>query len=82
MNKIVKHTPSFVDSREPQPSVEFSTQAKLEAIPFVKQWKDDRDFVRFSVSENLLMAEMIGEFWVVGYLKDPVALTLPQWKHR
>lgn len=81
MNKITKHIPNFVDSRDPPPSGQFETQADLETIPFVKQWKDDKGFVRFSLSDNRLMAEMVGEFWVVGYLQNPSTVDLPQWQH-
>ena len=80
MNEITQHIPSFVETRAPPTSCEFQTLAELEAIPFVKAWKENPNFVRFSLSDDCLMAEMVGEFWVVGYLKDPSSIDLPQWK--
>lgn len=84
MNEIVEHVPNFVDTGdEPRRRAEFSTLEELERVPFVERWKTGKDFVRFSKSDNCLMAELstppIGEFWVVGFLSDPTAVDLPQW---
>jgi hypothetical protein len=86
VNCITQHIPSFVDCRDAPESRTFETLAELEAVPFVARWKTVTGFLRFSKSEECLMAEIApdkrdpaGAHWVVGFLRDPAAVDLPQW---
>lgn len=81
--KIRKHIPNFCSGLESQ-EVEFNSLTELMAIPWVKQWTDDENFFRFSISnEHHLMAEMDAgkKWWVIGYLTD-YQLDLPKWTAR
>ena len=84
MNRVTKHIPTFVDYRKPPPSVEFDTLDELRAIPWVR-FHEDLESPRFdhwALSGNCLMAVSDGgkSWWVVGYVRDPAALDLPQWE--
>ena len=77
--KIRQHISNFCSGIEPQ-EAEFDSLAELMAIPWVKQWTDDKDFFRFSISnEHHLMAEIHSgkKWWVVGYLTN-YQLDLPK----
>jgi hypothetical protein len=77
--------PGFMDF-EPEPAAEFETLDELRAVPFVRRWVEDPQFRRLSLAgphgdEYLLMAEMAdASHWVIGYLREPVAL--PQFVSR
>uniref|UniRef100_A0A6M3J1R8 Uncharacterized protein n=1 Tax=viral metagenome TaxID=1070528 RepID=A0A6M3J1R8_9ZZZZ len=81
------YIPNFVEGVESK-IIEVETTEQLLSLSFIKKWKDDKDFYRFSKSKYfedyyLLMAEFKeGKvWWVVGYLtgeKDKVEL--PMWK--
>ena len=78
--KIRQHISNFCSGIEPR-EIEFNNLAELMAISWVKQWTDDKDFFRFSISdEHHLMAENHSgqKWWVVGYLTD-YQLDLPKW---
>ena len=74
--KIKQHRPAyftgFVDV-----VVEFSTREELFQIDFVKSFSSQKNFSRFSLSENygrhVLMAEFDDGYswWVVGYIDQP-----------
>lgn len=83
VNKITQFIPGFFSLDAPPESSEFTSIQELEAIPFVKRWKESKDFIRFSVSYNnplplYLMAEMTDGRWVVGYVQNPI--DLPIWE--
>jgi hypothetical protein len=83
VNEIIQHIPGFVDIGDgPVPRADFSTLEELLAVPFVARWKDE-GFIKWSKSDDLLMVEFWdkGEDkqWVVGRLKDPTAVDLPEW---
>ena len=86
MNRIMQNIPAFVETGEPPGGAEFATLAELLAVPFVARWKENTGFIRFSKSEECLMAELgpstrnpEGAYWVVGFLRDPAAVDLPKW---
>ena len=83
MGKIRQHIPNFCSGLDSQ-EIEFNNLAELMAIPWVKQWTDDKNFFRFSISdEHRLMAETHSgrKWWVIGFLTD-CQLNLPEWvKH-
>jgi len=87
MNEIVQHIPAFVETMgEPPPRAAFSTLAELEAVPFVARWKTRAAFIRYSKSDNVLMAEYgptekepVGSHWVIGFIRDISSVELPQW---
>ena len=78
--KISKHYPAYC--QEP-PSIveEFSNIDELLEIPFVKEWKDKPAFYRYSISDNILMAELFGgtEWWVIGYIDECIDGWFPEW---
>ena len=82
MNEIVQHIPAFVSGIDSE-RASFTTLDELKAVPFVARAMTMPDFLRLSKSERYLMLELstppIGEFWVIGYLKDPGAVDLPEW---
>lgn len=80
MNRIIQHTPAFVDRRDPPPRADFSTMDELCAIPFVKQWLDDKDYGTLAQDTGSLMAVSRGgsRWWVIGNFKEPVDF-IPQW---
>lgn len=63
---------------------DFDTLEELLEFDFVKSWKQDTEFYRYSTSENygryLLIAERDNgyQWWLIGYLKESV--DLPEWK--
>lgn len=80
MNHIKQHLPAFVDG-EPK-EADFNTTDELLAIPFVAAWTD-QDWKRFSMSDELLLAETkSGEHWVVGFIREPAQVQLPAWAGR
>lgn len=91
MNEIRQHIPAFVELDGDPEGARFLDLEELLAIPWVKNWSTFPGFHRFSLSDDacrdgsrviLLMAEFRGgaEWWVAGFLKDPVE-GLPKWKH-
>ena len=83
MNEIIQHIPGFVDIGDgPVLRADFSTLEELLAVPFVARWKD-KSFIKWSKCDDRLMVEFWdkGEDkqWVVGRLKDPSAVDLPEW---
>ncbi|PWT88678.1 MAG: hypothetical protein C5B54_10245 [Acidobacteria bacterium] len=86
MNSIKQYRPTFVESDEELKRVEFNSLDELLAIPFVKNFSEGKYagplFKRFTISDHkILMAEYkSGEYYVVGFLKEPV--DLPKWEPR
>ena len=83
MNEFRQHIPSFVETMgEKQPIYEFETLDDLLSLEVVKRYSKDKDFSYFALSRNKLME--IGDdgfyWWVVGYIKNPDKLDLPEWK--
>lgn len=83
MGRIKKNIPNFVSGIEPQ-EIEFNNLTELMAIPWVKQWADDENFFRFSVSDGCyLLAEVDAgkKWWVIGYLSDVLDYQLDLPRH-
>ena len=82
--KIKQHIPNYCSGIENQID-EFSNLEELKNIKWVKQWCEDENFYRFSISEECLMVEYSeGYNWyVVGYLDEHIDW-LPKWnaKHK
>lgn len=85
---IRQHVPGFVDLGDEEPRhAEYSTKEELLQIPWVASYMTRyehpavKPFHRWSLSDHWLMAEFDEgrEFWVVGFLSDPIAIDLPQW---
>lgn len=83
---IRQHIPSFVDGVEPQEQ-DFSTIEELLSVSFVARWNKTPNFIRYSKSDNCLMAEIgpsesnpAGSHWVIGFLSDPSRIDLPLWQ--
>lgn len=83
MNKFTVHIPAFVDYREDPPAYEFETLEELKAIPHVKQAAGIPNFSHYAITERYLMSISDGgkHWWVLGYIRDPTAVDLPQWDH-
>lgn len=81
MNEITQYRPAFFEGFENE-TVDFDNLEDLLKIPFVANFTTNRGFNRFSVSGQMLMAEYHnGKKWlVVGYIKNPEGLGLPEWK--
>lgn len=73
MNEIQQHRPAFFEGFENE-NVPFDTLEELLKISWVANFAKSLAFHRFSVSDNHLMAEYHDgrEWWVVGFLKNPV----------
>ena len=78
----MEYVPGFVDNGEDLKEVTFKTTKELLKIPFVKRWSKDKEFYRFSISDENLMAEFKNgkEWWVIGNIERPEEVDLPQWK--
>lgn len=82
MNTFTQHIPSFVDQREAPKPDKFSTTEELLELQAVKQWKRNPEFSHFAMKDNALMAILDDGFswWVVGFIKHPEQVNLPQWE--
>jgi len=82
MNHFRERVPNCVDRREPPREFEFNTLAELLSCEWVHRWTQDKDFYKFSLNKDLLIVELKNgkEKWVVGYIKFPDQLNLPQWR--
>lgn len=79
--KIKQRIPNFVDG-VPETS-EFNTTKQLKKLKFVKRWSKDKEFLRYSISGDYLMAELNeGTVWyVIGTIfGDTKGLDLPEFK--
>jgi len=82
-NQIRQHLPNFFSQLDfDRQEVEFNTTEELLNIDFVKSWSQDKDFYRYSMSEETLMVELNGgkNFYVLGYIKRPHRVKLPKFK--
>lgn len=83
MNHFKQHYPNFCEGFESEEK-DFETLEELKEIETVKKWIGEKYFYRLSISshfhqrytQHLLMAELKNgnEWWVIGYLKEPVEL--------
>ncbi len=82
-NQFRQHIPGFVDGFNSF-EFDFDTIEELLEHPWIKKWKNieniGKPFHRFFISENLLICEMDGgkERWVLGYIKHPELIELPE----
>jgi hypothetical protein len=83
MNKFTQHVPSFVDISERFES-EFNNTEELLEFNYVQAWSNLSHFHQFSISDNKLMAEFKDgtEWWVIGYIKNPKDIQLPEWVYK
>ena len=79
MNSFRQHIPNFVDIDHPA-AIPFATTADLLALEVVQRYKH-QTFSHFAMSDNALMVIEDNGFthWVVGFIKHPEAIELPQW---
>lgn len=79
MKTFYSHVPGFIDSD--QIKVEFETLAELLNHPFVERFSENEGFQEYVKSDECLMAIYDDGFkwWVVGYLKEPSEIDLPEW---
>lgn len=66
-----------------QTPIEFNSLEELVNLPFVKHYKNKKDFYRFSITNSkskMLMAEYNegSVFWVVGFLSEAIE-GLTEW---
>jgi len=73
-NRIISHTHDYFLSDNQM--VGFDTTEELLEIDFVKGMSEIKDFYRYSVSGNHLMAEYKNgkEWWVIGTIRNAVNL--------
>lgn len=90
--KVTQRFPNFVSGFTPE-TAEVSTAEELYSIPFVKRWKNNPKFYRFSISRSalpeaahqaILMCELDEgkEFWAIGWLTEHESFDLPIWKKK
>lgn len=82
-NRFMPHYPhGDYDNEAERSSVYFDTNEELFEVDMVKRWSMHKDFYRYSISDNHLMAEYIDgkKWWVIGYIKYPEKLNLPKWE--
>lgn len=79
MNRFKQHFPNFCAGFNAEEQ-DFDTIEQLKENEVVKKWLKQKHFYRLSLSDNALMAELKEgkEWWVIGYLKEPV--DLPIWE--
>jgi hypothetical protein len=89
MTLIRQHFPNFCEGFEVHQDTVESVE-DLERIKWIRSWRDNPGFYRFSMApptlgaqSALLMAEFHEgrEWWVVAYLKDPIP-GLPLWEKK
>ena len=81
MNRFVQHVPSFVYTDEKPLTGEFESTKDLLSLDVVKRYGNSDDFSHFAIGDNCLMEISDDGFkwWVVGYIKNPDDVDLPQW---
>ena len=81
MIKVTQYRPAFFEGFENH-IVEVDSKDELLDIEFVKGFKENPDFHRYSLSTNKLMAEYKNgeEWWVVAFLENYEGIDLPQWQ--
>lgn len=90
MPTIRQHIPAFFDGFE-QHTADVETIEDLDRIKWIRSWRDDPGFYRFSFAplnqrhpaRGLLMAELKEgrEWWVVGSMSEPLE-GLPLWQKK
>ena len=80
MSKITQYRPAFFEGFVNE-TAHFETMGDLLSIPFVANFANDEGFFRFSISDEMLMAEYDGgkKWWVVGRFEAPPNVGLPTW---
>ena len=79
--EIRQHIPNFVDGFKPK-TMKFDDAEELKDIEFVKRWSENKDFFKYSLSDNYLMAEINeGTGWyVIGRIEGDLGnLDLPEF---
>lgn len=79
-NKFIQHMPSYVEADRFEYA--FDKQEELLNHPWIKEWSKDEGFHRYSLSNQLLIAEFEQgkKWWVLGYIKHPEYIDLPVWE--
>ena len=79
------HIAPMPEGEDEFPPIEYEaeTSEKLLEFPFIKQYSEDDNFYRYSMSGNTLMAEYKNgyEWWVIGEISGGNA-DLPLWEPR
>lgn len=81
MNTFKLYVPSFLEI-ESVAEIEFETTEDLLALEQVQVFAETKTFFQFCMSNHTLMV-LYDEgyyWWVVGYIKDPSIINLPQWE--
>jgi hypothetical protein len=69
MKTITQHIPNFFDGFTRKKG-KFNTEEELYNIDFVKRWKEDPDFLHFSIEGNTLITIKKGGPWIVGHIEE------------
>ena len=80
MNEFRQHIPGYFDVEQPD-FAEFKDTKELLNLDIVKKYIGE-NFSHFAMSGNYLMVVSDGgsHWWVVGSIKNPEEIDLPQWK--
>ena len=79
--KVTQHRPAFFEGFENE-VIEVNTKEELLNIKFIKNFSEQPNFYRYSITDNCLMAEFENgkKWWVVAHLEDFDSLDLPKWQ--
>ncbi len=82
MNYFKQHIPNFVDMDKRPEWIPFATTEELLNLEVVKRYGRKKNFSHFAMSDNYLMVIADeGFIWrVVGRIKNPDEVDLPQWE--
>ena len=80
MNKIKQYFPGFFEGFKSEVN-EFETTKDLLNIPWIKKWESDKNFYKWMLSGNALMAilENGQKGHVVGFIEASETIELPEW---
>jgi len=80
MNSFRQHIPRFVDVGKSE-DIPFETTEDLLELEIVKRY-NDKPGTKYVMSDELLMTVQDDGFcyWVVGSIKNPNEIKLPQWE--
>ena len=78
MNKFRQRVPNWCDADGH--SFPFETLEDLLTNEVVRYWSKQPEFIEYRMSDDMLMAVMIGESYPVGYIENYDAINLPKWE--
>lgn len=80
MNQFRQHIPNFIDNDDPN-TFTFETTQEFLDNEYINWYTKQQNFFRLSKQDDCVILEKDDGFywWVLGYIKDPASLDLPEW---